>query len=1785
MTPHTTSPSTESGSVVDDFAVKVIYCGNEFPSDDLHALFASLQRHGRDANFPFLSSFLSQCVDMLRREIALLPHSISETLPPFQNLLALATHFIANRRGALSGALDGALLCAVQVGMLIGHPALTPPRHHESQGLSYTLDQDNTKLGGLSIGLLSGAAVSLSSSLADLCCAGVEAARVAFRLGVHVDKASQQLEPRNEDGEQDSWAYVVTELSEAEIQEELDAFNSTTCNPDLTKVFISASDSSSVSVTGPPSRLKSAFLGSQKLRYSRHFPLPVFGGLCHASHIYTADDIRSIVQGSTPMRKLPSSTHLPLISPQKGKPFESRTPQALFEEIVSEILTGTIYLDKMNAGLSSALSLASSVHFMQFSSSIVSKRMIASVSSDLPDLSRTDEDLLQWSTKESINANPSSTKNAKLAVVGMSCRLPGGANNNELFWKLMEDARDVHTTVPADRFDIHTHFDPTGKTPNATETPYGNFIDNPGFLDAGFFNMSPREAEQTDPMHRLALVTAYEALEMSGYSPNRTPSTNLKRIGTYYGQASDDWRELNAGQDIGTYAVPGGERAFANGRINYFFKFGGPSFNIDTACSSGLAAVHAACSALWAGEADTVLAGGLNVITNPDNYCMLCKGHFLSKTGQCKVWDKGADGYCRADGIASVVIKRLEDAEADNDNIIAVIASGATNHSADALSITQPHAGAQMENYAQVMSAAGVSPLDVSYVELHGTGTQVGDAIESESVIGTFAPPGIRRRPEQRLHLSAVKSNLGHSEAAAGITSLLKVLLVYQKGVIPPHVGIKTEMNPVVVKTLDRTNAGLVLENTPWPKPEGKKRYALVNSFGAHGGNTTILLEDAPDMPRVGQDPRATHVFPLSAKSKVSLRANAKALIDYLEANPDTDLGDLSYTLCARRIHHPIRIATSATSISQLNKYLESSLDKINDLRAVPATAPAVVMTFTGQGAFYQGISSGLYGSFPAYRSEIQHLDALCQKLGIPSILPYIENATADDSLPAASPMITQVVTLVVEIALTRFWQSMGVVPSAVIGHSLGEYAAAVAAGILSAADAIFLVSKRAQLLEKRCTAGSHVMLSVRASVDAIAEALKSETHSYEVSCQNGAEDTVISGKREDISAVRAVLDAQGKKATLLEVPYAFHSTQLDPMLDEFEEIAKHVTFKTPSIPFISPLLEDCVFDGKTVNANYLRRASREPVLFAAALEVAKDMGIVDDHTLWVNVGPHPICSSFVRNWTAGSKTFSSLRKNEDNFATLAGAMAGLHTLGIHVAWNEYFRPYERAHKLLTLESYKWNEKNYWLQYEGTWTLDKAFPHGKKDSSRELLPTADSSLMTSSIHRILSEEVLDPNSRASLIAVSDLKHPSLVSSVTGHMMNGFGVATTSIWADMAMTVGEHLYKLLRPATKEVHMNVGNIDVLHAQVINPKSTKPHLIQTTATLDLATQTASIEWHSLSSADHTEPFATCTVTYEDPTAWEREWDRISHLISSRADELSRLASTGTATRLNRKMAYTLFGNVVDYADKYRGMQSVVQHDFEAVADITLAPEAHGVWHSAPHFIDSVFHVGGLILNGGGVVDARDSFYVTHGWGSCRMLDRFVPGASYKSYSRMAPTGETNMYSGDVYVLQDGKVVGMMGDMRFRRIPRVLMNRFFSPSEAAGTEKVAPTRPVQPIVAPVPVVKVPEMISPPKTPEPVKVQQKQETVAAPPTPPEDVISTEPSMITDCLKLISRESGLDMSSLTDEASFVELGVDSLMSLVLSEKFRSELQLEIRSSLFLECANIAALKEWLTEYC
>jgi monodictyphenone polyketide synthase len=771
------------------------------------------------------------------------------------------------------------------------------------------------------------------------------------------------------------------------------------------------------------------------------------------------------------------------------------------------------------------------------------------------------------------------------------------------------------------------------------------------------------------------------------------------------------------------------------------------------------------------------VAGGVNILTNPDGFAGLGNGHFLTK-GQnaCKTWDATADGYCRADGVGSVVIKRLEDAQADNDNILGVILGAGTNHSAEAVSITHPHAGHQAFLARQVLRQAGIDPLDVSYIELHGTGTQAGDHEEIQGTLEVYAPLNKRRSHDQPLHIGAVKSNIGHGESVAGTTALIKVLLMLQKNTIPKHIGIRTEINPRFPKDFDKRNLHIALENTPWLQRSGKKRVVAINNFGAAGGNTMMVLEEAPSRTIVEQDPRQTHIVAVSAKTKSSLSANIKRLIGYLQENPHCDIADLAYTTTARRCHHSHRVTVAATNVSNLVKQLEARLSKVDSLRPVGKTdSPQIAFAFTGQGASYKSMSLELYRDVSTFRNNIHRLDALAQGQGFASFIPALDGSHPKDH--AHSPVITQLALVCTEIALARYWQSLGVKPDVVIGHSLGEYAAMHIAGVVSANDTVYMVGRRAQLLQERCTVGSHNMLAVRASLAQIEE--KSGGISYTIACVNGPADTVLSGTTEQMSAVAQLLEASGLRCIKLDVAFAFHSEQTDPILDEFEAVAKGVRFAEPKLPVISPLVGKVVFDGKTLNANYVRTATREAVDFYSALENAEKVGTISDETIWVEIGPHPVCTGFIKSTLPSvALTVPSIRRGDDNWKTMAESMAVLHLAGVHVNWHEFHRPFETRLQLLDLPTYSFNDKNYWLQYNGDWCLTKGnkFYKAKPGSKNMIKAAVSSEIQTSTVQQIVEENI--EGYIGKVVIQSDLMQPDFLAAANGHRMNNCGVVTS-----------------------------------------------------------------------------------------------------------------------------------------------------------------------------------------------------------------------------------------------------------------------------------------------------------------------------------------------------------------------------------------------------------------------
>lgn len=646
---------------------------------------------------------------------------------------------------------------------------------------------------------------------------------------------------------------------------------------------------------------------------------------------------------------------------------------------------------------------------------------------------------------------------------------------------------------------------------------------------------------------------------------------------------------------------------------------------------------------------------------------------------------------------------------------------------------------------------------------------------------------------------------------------------MYRNNIIPRHIGIRTAMNPVVARHIANRNAGVLSEDHPWvPTSAFKKRYSIVNSFGAHGGNTTLLLEDAPSQ-HTDRDENSSRqmgagndVVCISAKSKASLRANVRALLSYLDTHKDTQLRDIAYTTCARRIHHHIRIATSVSSIVQLQSFLQAAADDL-DAHAKhvrTATEKTVMFAFSGQGCLYYGAAAQLFQRAPRFRDQVLQLDRIVRRLGFPSVLatvagnaasigsarfprressPSRDNeadhdvvALSDDSgantpskTPAVdSPLVNQLALVVIQIALVQYCGLLGIKPTAVIGHSLGEYAALVAAGVLSAADALFLVGKRAELMLALCQRDTHAMLSVRgASVERVQELCRKgeKQHPFEISCLNGLTDVVVTGLREDIASLRDMLQGNGLKCVVLGLPFAFHSKQMSPILDDFENAARYVTFKAPKIPVVSPLLGQVVSEGHVIDGQYLARATREPVNFVAALDAALSGDVVSDKTAWIDIGPHPVCTSFasIHYGRAATQTFASLRRADDALSTLTGSLAALHCLGLSVAWNEYFDLSENPARLLHLDTYRWNYKNYWIQYEGSWTLNKA--HAGQMSNNSNKPAPVSSFFTSSVQQIISEEYGE--NIGQIKAISDLNHPDLRGAADGHRLNGRSVVT------------------------------------------------------------------------------------------------------------------------------------------------------------------------------------------------------------------------------------------------------------------------------------------------------------------------------------------------------------------------------------------------------------------------
>ncbi|OAA61847.1 polyketide synthase [Niveomyces insectorum RCEF 264] len=1740
---------------------------------DTYAFLAGLYRTGNQGILA--KAFLHQAGEALRIEVEQLGRLERAKLPVFKTLQQLNERYHA--QGTKHPGIDGALLCVTQLAHYIDHAE----KNYED-----VTKHDRTFLVGLCSGLFAAAAIASTPSLSALVPVAVQAVLMAFRTGVHVASLADRLCPPTDKSE--SWTYIFANQREDDVRRIVSDFCRSNTVPQASAAYISAASSSSVAISGPPTTLKKLVATGNLGRYAS---IPVHGPY-HAAHLYADTDIKKILRLDDPSvvdafyKTQPRSA---VMSCATGKWFDVATTEALFEAAVNEILNEPLLFGRVLDGcLDVARACPSSGDCLvvpfgptqnanTLASLVRSKTGLEVTLRPSPDFSATASTITAVPAKIGNHGN---VGKCKLAVVGMAGRFPDAASHEKL-WELLAKGLDVHRVVPPDRFPAATHVDPTGKSINTSHTPYGCWIEKPGLFDPRFFNMSPREALQTDPMQRMALTTAYEALEMSGYVPNRTPSTRLDRIGTFYGQTSDDWREINAAQEVDTYFITGGVRAFGPGRINYHFGFSGPSLNIDTACSSSAAAMNVACTALWARDCDTAIVGGLSCMTNSDIFAGLSRGQFLSKTGPCATFDNGADGYCRGDGCASVIVKRLEDAEADGDNILAVILGTSTNHSADAISITHPHGPTQSILSSAILDEAGVDPLDVDYVEMHGTGTQAGDGTEMLSVTNVFAPADRKRPADRPLYLGAVKANIGHGEAASGVTALIKVLLMMQKNSIPPHVGIKKEMNKGFPVDLSERNVNIAFHMTPFRRLDGKPRRVFVNNFSAAGGNTGLLLEDGPRRAPAVADPRSSHVVTITAKSKAAMIRNAERLVAWMAEHPDTPLADVAYTTTARRIQHYWRMNVTASDLADAQRALQARLQE-NFVPVLPEQ-PKVAFMFTGQGSHYAGLGKEFYAHFSVFRDSIDEFDKLAKVHGFPSFLPLIDGSEPD--VQALSPVVVQLGLACFEMALARLWASWGIRPAVVLGHSLGEYAALNVAGVLSASDTIYLVGARARLLVDKCTAGTHAMLAVQGSVATVTDALGAQAPSVNIACINGPRETVLSGEAGQMAEIAQQLGAAGFKCTQLKVPFAFHSAQVDPILDDFEALARAVTFQPPQIPVISPLLGKLVgsTDGgaSLVDPAYLRNHARDAVNFLGSLVSAQQSGAIDEKTVWLEIGPHPVCANMVKA-AFGATTIAvpTLRRSEAAYKTLATSLCTLHSAGLNVDWHEYHRDFSASTRLLDLPSYSFDEKNYWLQYEGDWSLiknrfAKMLPQAAGAATGE---PAKPKLSTTSVHKIVREEV--KGDVVTLETESDLCRADLRRALEGHLVNNTPLCPSTLYADMAMTIGDYAYKLVRPDGEPVGMNISDVEVPKTLIFDDAASS-QILRVSATAHIAKGYADLVFHTGEGKKRTD-HATCKVYYGDLAQWNTEFERVNYLIRGRIEALQEGEEKGTASKIGRGLAYKLFTALVDYAPRYRGMEEVIldSDKCEATAKVRFqTTEEDGQFFFNPYWIDSMCHISGFIVNGTDAVDSREQIYISHGWGSLRFLEKPDATKTYRSYIRMQPVKDTKMFAGDAYVFDGDRIIGVCGDVRFQAIPRKVLNLVLPPRGAAGAASSA--APAAARAATTRSAVVPASSAIPAAAVSAKAKNTKVVTHANIAKVNQKLT---SVVTQVLDILAKEVGVSNDELADNIAFGDLGVDSLMSLTVSGRIREDLDVDLHSNAFVDHPTIGAFKKYLAQF-
>ncbi|MDI3314309.1 MAG: sulfolipid-1 biosynthesis phthioceranic/hydroxyphthioceranic acid synthase [Mycobacterium sp.] len=875
-----------------------------------------------------------------------------------------------------------------------------------------------------------------------------------------------------------------------------------------------------------------------------------------------------------------------------------------------------------------------------------------------------------------------------VAVIGMACRLPGGIDSPDQLWAALLRGDDLVTEIPPDRWDADDYYDPEPGVPGRSVSRWGGFLDDVGGFDAEFFGITEREAMATDPQHRLLLETSWEAMEHAGLTP-QTIAGSL--TGVFVGLTHGDYQLLaaDARSVEGPYGFTGTTFSLASGRIAYALGVHGPAFTVDSACSSGLLAVHLACRSLHGGECDLAFAGGACVVLDPRKFVSGSAQGMLSPTGRCRAFDAAADGFVTSEGCAVVLLKRLPDALADGDRVLAVVRGTAANQDGRTVNIATPSLTAQTEVYRAALAAAGVDAGSVGMVEAHGAGTPVGDPIEYASLARLYGVTG-------PCALTSVKTNFGHTQSASGALSLMKTVLALRHGVIPPHLHF-TRLPDELAQI--ETKLFVPQATTPWPGDGRHPRRAVVSSYGLSGTNVHAVLEQAPptaagpDAPPGGA--AGPLLFPLSATSAGELRRTSRRLAEWVPKhageNPNAPvLSDLAYTLARRRVHRSVRTAVVAADLSELTAGLREIAE--GDTPYPPAVGHDAdpVWVFSGQGSQWAAMGAELLATEPAFAAAIAELEPLIAReagFSVSEALAAPQTLTGIDRVQPA--------LFAMQVALAATMTSYGVRPGAVIGHSMGEVAAAVVAGALSPHDGVRVSCRRSRLMSRLSGAGAMASVELPAQ-QVLAELTPRGVNDVVLSVVASPRSTVVGGAAHAVRDLVAAWERRGLLAREVAVDVASHSPQVDPILGELADALAELTPMTPQIRFYSATLFD-PREQPVCDAGYWVDNLRHTVRFAAAVQAA----LQDGHRVFAELAPHPLLIHAVeetaRSLEVPVAALACMRRDQALPHGLLGFLADLHSAGAAVDFSALY-PHGR---LLDAPLPTWTHRQFLLARDG----------------------------------------------------------------------------------------------------------------------------------------------------------------------------------------------------------------------------------------------------------------------------------------------------------------------------------------------------------------------------------------------------------------------------------------------------------------------------------------------------